>query len=346
MKHCNLKLVDKLWSKDELHEMGYGKKTISSLPEVQKCLILDRVLLLLLTVNENEDNAALCYLEPLPGHKDIYKHWQKDFAGDHPRTAVYLIGKYGECTTAVRQINPGAAAGGASTAPDLGFRCFKNLNVIIGMGVACGVEKKTKICDVLIADHVNNYDQARLQKGGVLNRGSAIPVSQLLCDIFKQKLNWPDDSIRERLNACNVPLPKIRRGVIISGPYLIDDKNIKKELIQNFASEAVGIEMEAGYLFRGAQHGSTHITIVKAVCDFGDGKKNKLFQPTAALMAANCLRKYLDPQAVKMLRKKSGRQLLQITCIATYIQSNLPYPGSLGPKRVHKSEKSVTQKNL
>ena len=327
MKHSNLKLVDKLWNEDELHEMGYGKKTISSLPEAQKSSILDRVLLLLLTVNENEDRAALCYLEPLPGHKDIYKYWQREYAGDNPRFAFYLIGKYGECTTAVRQINPGAAAGGANTAPDMGFRCFKNLNAIIGIGVACGVEKKTKICDVLVAEHVNNYDQARLQQEGALNRGSAIPVSQLLCDIFKQKLNWPDDSIRERLDACNVPLPKIRRGIILSGPYLIDDKSIKKELIQKFASEAIGIEMEAGYLFRGAGQGPAHITIVKAVCDFGDGKKNKIFQPTAALMAANCLRRYLDPEAVKMLRKKSGKQLIYdstnyiATCRYAYICS-------------------------
>ena len=41
---------------------------------------------------------------------------------------------------------------------------------------------------------------------------------------------------------------------------------------------------------------------MKSVCDFGDGKKNKIFQPTAALLAADCVRHVLgDPQIPGML---------------------------------------------
>ena len=284
--------------------MGYGKKTISSLPDTQ-LNVLDQVILLLLTVNDNEDNAALCYLEPLTGYDKIFKHWQKEVAGEQSQHAVYLIGKYGACPAAVRQIKPGAEIGGVTTAPNLAFRCFKNLNAIIGMGVACGIEKKVNFCDVLVADKVNNYDQARLEEGGPLNRGCALSTSDLLSSMFRQKSMWPDGEIKERLDKCKL-YPKIKQGIILSGPYLIDDKKIKKELIQNFASEAIGIEMEAAYLFKAAQQVRTHMTIVKAVCDFGDGKKNKVFQPTAALLAANCVKRYLDDEgAVKMLRKGS-----------------------------------------
>ena len=38
--------------------------------------------------------------------------------------------------------------------------------------------------------------------------------------------------------------------------------------------------MEAAYLCRAALQVRARMTIVKAVCNFGDGKKNKLFQPT------------------------------------------------------------------
>ena len=294
--------MDELWTEDDLYDMGYGKKAISDMPEAQ-INILDEVLLLLLTVNKNEDNAALCYLDPLPGHTVIYRYWQKDVAGEHRQFASYLIGAYGKCPAAVRKIRPGAEIGGATTAPTLAFKCFKKLSAIIGMGVACGVEKKTKFCDVLIAEKVNNYDQARLEEGGPLSRGFALPTSDLLYQIFGQQIMWPAGEIKEWLDKCKMKRPRIKQGIILSGPYLIDDKKTKKELIQNFASEAIGIEMEAAYLFRAAQQVRTHMTIVKAVCDFGDGKKHKLFQPTAALLAANCVKTYFDNDAtVEMLR--------------------------------------------
>ena len=210
------------------------------------------MVLLLLTVNDNEDYAALCYLEPLPGHDEIFRYYQREDAGVQTQHAIYLIGKYSACPAAIRQIKPGAEILGATFAPNLAFRCFKNLNVIIGMGVACGVEKKVKFCDVLVADKVNNYDQARLQQGDPLSKSYAMPVSDLLSSIFRQNIMWPDDEIKERLEECNVK-PKIKQGTILSGPYLIDDTNIKKELIQSFASEAMGIEMEATYIFKAAQ---------------------------------------------------------------------------------------------
>ena len=298
------KLVNRLWSKDELLNMTYRKKKGTPLPNER---LLDQVLLLLLTVNKNENNAALCYLEPLTGHTEIYKYMDRVDTGIQTQHAIYLIGKYGACPAAVRKITPGSGIGGATTAPNLAFSCFKNLNAIIGMGVACGVEEKVEICDVLVANKVNNYDEARLQEGGILNRGLALPTSDLLLQIFGQSVNWPGDDIKKRLEECGLSKPTIKQGIILSGPYLIDNKVIKKKLIQNFASQAIGIEMEAAYLFKAAQGVAIHMTIVKAVCDFGDGKKDKLFQPTAALLAANCVKTYFnDQQVVKMLYRNPG----------------------------------------
>ena len=282
--------------------MGYGRKTISVLPNDQ---LVKEVVLLLLTGNKTEDNAVLCYLEPLTGHTNIYKYMQRVEDGPQTQLAIYLIGKYGAIPTAVRQITPGGEIGGAINAPYLAFKCFKNLNAIIGVGVACGVEKRTKIFDVLVADKVCNFDQAKIQAGGILNRGFAIPVSQLLSAIFGQIIKWPDDEIKERLDRCNVPKPKIKQGVILSGPYLIDDLETKTELIHNFAPEAIGIEMQGAYLFKAATNlPIQHMTIVKAVSDFGDGNKTKHFQPTAALLAANCLKKYFDNQQVLNLLQR------------------------------------------
>ena len=300
--------MDRLWNADELYNLGYGKKSISSLTDEQ---LLDQVILLLLTVNDNEDNAVLCYLEPLPGHTDIYKYMQCDDAGIQTQHAIYLIGKYGTCPTAVRQIKPGPEIGGATTAPNLAFHCFKKLKAIIGVGVACGVEKRVKICDVLVADKIKNYDQARLQEEGPLDRGYTIPTSDLLSSIFRQKgVKWLGDDIKNRIDESGILEPKIKQGLILSGPYLIDDKDVKKDLIQNFAPEAIGIEMEAACLFKATHGVQVHITIVKAVCDFGDGNKKKHFQPTAALLAASCVERYFDDsQVLEMLDRKAGMYL-------------------------------------
>ena len=128
------------------------------------------MLLLLLTVNKNENNAALCYLEPLPGHTVIYRYWQKDVTSELRQFSTYLIGIYGKFPAAVQKIEPGAEIGGAITALPLAFKCFKKLNAIIGMGATCGIEKKVDICDLLIAKKVCDCVQARREEGGPLSR--------------------------------------------------------------------------------------------------------------------------------------------------------------------------------
>ena len=312
-------IVENLWSEDEIQEMGYGKKNILPLPD-EKIAQLDEVLVLLLTVNKNEDNAALCYLEPLTDHTKIYRYLQRYDDSLQTQHAIYLIGKYGACTTAIRKIKPGSEFSGAITVPSLAFRCFKNLKVIIGVGVACGVEQHVKMLDVLVADKVSNYDQAKLQEGGYLNRGFIIPASDLLIDLFAQTVKWPDEYIKERLDKYNIPKPKIKQGLILSGPYLINNRKKKKEIIQNFAPEAIGIEMEAAYLFKATVNIPIHMTIVKAVCDFGDGNKTDHFQPTAALLAANCVKIYLsDPNVPKMLCKNPGMYISIVKLIVCKI---------------------------
>ena len=52
--------------------------------------------------------------------------------------------------------------------------------------------------------------------------------------------------------------------------------------------------MEGAGLFHNYRDHSFEILIVKAVCDFGDGKKGKKYQPTAALLAAECVKHYLS----------------------------------------------------
>lgn len=68
----------------------------------------------------------------------------------HTEFAIYHIGKYGTCPAAVRAVPCNSEVnmnGVASLVPMMAYSCFPNLGAIIGVGVACGVESKVKMCD-------------------------------------------------------------------------------------------------------------------------------------------------------------------------------------------------------
>jgi len=278
--------------------------------------VLGKVVILMVTVSNIENLATRSYLQPLDGHKNIYK-----FSHDEQQSekAIYYIGKYGACPTAIRKVLPHSEVlGGASSVPRMAYNCFPNLGAIIGVGVACGVEKKVKICDILVSSKVINYGKGMEQDRDFIPRGEVINASPYLNELFSQPVSWPNDSTKERLNENGVPVPEIRSGIILSGPYLTDDPVMKKLLIKDFASEAIGIEMEGAYLFALAQQTSANTIIVKAVCDFGDGMKSKEYQPTASLMAAGFINKHLsDPDVLNTLIRRKGSYKILFICLCT-----------------------------
>ena len=267
----------------------------------------EKVVALLLVVNESEILAAHSYLKALDNYDNIFMFSQRtDYAGQKSEIAIYHIGNYGACPVAIQTILPGAVIdGGASSAPNMAYDCFPSLDAIIGVGVACGIEKRAQMCDVLVSSKIVSYNRARAQEGRYVPRGETIDASSYLFTLFTQNVKWPNNSIKDHLKSGNMHIPKVKPGVILSGPFLIDDPKIKEQFIEDFAREAVGIEMEGCYLFGAAKRTTTHLIIVKAVCDFGDGKKSKEYQPTAALLAADLIKySFSNPQVAEMLKKR------------------------------------------
>ena len=292
--------------------MFYATKDQTALPKHIQDEVLQKVVVLLVVVNVNETLATCSYLEPLDGHENIYKFSKRDDFNQLREVATYYIGKYGVCPAAIRVIPPGSQVlGGASSVPRMALGCFPHLGAIIGVGVACGVEKKVKMCDVLVSSKVVNYDQGRIQHGEFTSRGQAIDASVYLHSLLTEKVKWPNSSFIKRLEESKMHIPKVKSGVILSGPYLLDDSVMKELLIKDFAREAIGVEMEGAYLFAASRPTSTDVILVKAVCDFGDGKKDKAYQPTAALMAADWVHKQLsDPQVPEMVIVNKGMHVV------------------------------------
>ena len=270
------------------------------LPKDIEAKVLQSVMVLLVAVNINETLAAHSYLQPLDGHENIYQYFKTlDQEGQQSKIVIYYIGKYGACTAAIRNVPAGVEVYN-STVLMMADQCFPNLSSIISVGVACGIKKKVKLCDVLVSTKIINYDKARDGSGGYLPREVTTTVSPQIIKLFTQCEQWPNDAIRKRLNKNKIAKPTVKSGVMLNGPYYVDDPVMKIALS---IKEAIGIEMERTGMFGDTQQSMTNSIIVKAVCEFGDGKYNKEYQPTAALIAADLVHKCLsDPQVYEMFK--------------------------------------------
>ena len=157
-----------LWTEKELQDKFEENEEEICLPKHIKEEVLKSVTVLLVVVNKKESLAICCYLKPLDGHTRVYQYAQRvDHLQRHTEYAVYQIGKYGACPAAIRT-NPCFydVNGGGSIVPMMAYSCFPNLAAIIGVGVACGVERKMQMCDVLVSQNIINYMIKKSLKGG------------------------------------------------------------------------------------------------------------------------------------------------------------------------------------
>ena len=267
------------------------------LPKDIEAKVLQSVMVLLVAVNINETSAAHSYLQPLDGHENIYQYFKTLYQeGQQSTVVIYYIGKYGACTAAIRNVPAGVEVYN-NTVLMMTDQCFPNISAIISVGVACGIKKKVKLCDVLVSTKVINHDKASDGSGGY--REVTTTVSPQIIKLFTQCKQWPNDAIRKRLNKNRIK-PTVKSGTIVNGPYYVDDPVMKTAL---GIKEVIGIDMERTGLFADIQQSIINSIIIKAVCEFGDGKNNEMYQPTAALIAADLVHKCLsDPQVYEMFK--------------------------------------------
>ena len=247
-------------------------------PAEQLRRFADQIDVVIMTATEVERDGVLRWLTPLPSEPRVLQ----GFVG--PET--YFLGRFGEFNVVVTKCRMGSAGpGSAALAAEQAQREWRP-RAIIMVGIAFGKDPtKQRIGDVFVASEIICYEPQRVG-AAVVYRGPVPPCDPILLNRFENAIRWDfrrPDGIQ---SAC-------RYGPLLSGEKLVDDPEFKASLFASFP-QAIGGEMEGAGLGAAAIRFAVPWIVVKAICDWGDGEKNKKYQPLAAAAAASLVHHVLS----------------------------------------------------
>lgn len=230
--------------------------------------------IVIVTVNEKEATAVLAVF-----HHASDKIVQREHKG---KKTYYRLPDIGKMRVYMVQSEMGNTEPGAARATvDKAIRDLRP-GAVIMCGVAYGLQpKKQRLGDVLVSKQILNYEVQKVDTTrGVISRGSKPSASELLLDRFRSgALDWR--------------LAPVHYGLILSGEKLVNDKPFRDHLLKD-EPEAIGGEMEGFGLYAAAQEAKKDWILVKAICDWADGRKNDDAQLLAARNAAEFVKHVLE----------------------------------------------------
>ena len=168
--------MNSLISLDELENRS-KKYNVTNLSDIN---VLTNVQVLLITTSENDYLALQSYLHPLSGSTLSKYGYHKPTAGEH---AFYVIGKYGECVSAIRMVHPESLN---INVLSLASECFDNLGVVFIIGAITGVSDKVNILDVLISTNICTYELSTSDMYIDVVKKAKLNASGLFCELFNQ----------------------------------------------------------------------------------------------------------------------------------------------------------------
>ena len=233
----------------------------------------ERITYVLHTVNDNEYDAAKTRLKP---PSDNFER-----AVVYPR-AGFVIGMFADLEVALIKTEPGSDCRDyIQEIIEEKDKFYPNFKYIIGVGVGYAFDKeKCGLADVLVSNKISNFADCKFDKDQIEDRGEVIKVVYKLRTIF---CNDKDCSPFKVSTAGRISA--IHCGNICSYSALINSTEVRDKF-QKQMSKPVGGEMEGGVLLDFQQKRKFEgVIIIKGVSDYGDGKKEKDWQFTAAMAA-------------------------------------------------------------
>ena len=227
--------------------------------------------LIIITATELELEAVMHFVKALPPKKKI----RKVISG----AETYYVGKFGTYKAVITKCRMGSIGEGSSMLATQAAQDLWHPRAIIMVGIAFGKDKtKQNIADVLVTSEIIPYEPQRVGNQKI-ERANIKSSSNTLLNRFENAQDWK--FLRPDGTCC-----RIISGSVLSGEKLVDELEFKESLFKRYPG-AIGGEMEgAGLCASSARLGLPWI-LVKSICDWADGKKNKEHQPLAAASAAS-----------------------------------------------------------
>jgi nucleoside phosphorylase len=230
-----------------------------------------RIDAVLITATQVELLAVLKPLRPLPGRRKVLLvYWGNE---------TYYLGRFGRYLVAVTKCRMGSMGSGSAILATSRAQQSWFPRAVIMIGIAFGKDRtKQRVADVIVASEVISYEPQRVGLEDV-PRGQIPPTNDTLLNRFENAADWwferPDKS------RCSLIV-----GPVLSGEKLVDNPKFKKDLFTRYP-QAVGGEMEGAGLGAAAVSTNTAWILVKAICDWADGRKDSRHQPLAAAAATS-----------------------------------------------------------
>jgi nucleoside phosphorylase/anti-sigma regulatory factor (Ser/Thr protein kinase) len=235
------------------------------------------VRLVIVTVTDVERDAVRSYLKPIPA--------TCGYARVRTATQTFYLGLFGSYYAAHVECSMGSVgiSGAQNTTNDA--IAFWRPALVIMPGIAFGKDaKKQALGDVLVASSIIQYEPQRIGSKTTIQRGAELQAGQTILDRLRDaRANWRivDGGIVAHV------------GPVLSGEKLVDKPAFRASLFKAYPT-AIGGEMEGAGLASVCVRHKTEWGLVKGICDWADGKKNKRYQSKAAKAAVRFLATVFD----------------------------------------------------
>ena len=172
---------------------------------------------------------------------------------------------------------------------------FPNATMFLGLGVCMGI--KHKLGDVLVGKKIQLEETPKVRQGKLHLAGTCKEAKQTVRNVFCDTTGWSQFTCTDvpEDGSAKARISEAFSGCILSSPNLLDDRSIKHGL-ESETQSLIGAEMEGWVLFQYIEKDFPKIEslIIKGICDYGDGTKNKDWQLTAAKAALDYARFKLE----------------------------------------------------
>ena len=229
--------------------------------------------IILHTVNDNENRAALTYM------KSPSERRESNGVQNFPYVGM-VVGVFGKKKVVLIQTNPGESC---EEMVKKTISYFRSAQYILAVGVCYGFDREKHLLgDVLVSTQISDLKNFKYMADGMIeNRGEIKDVAVFLSTVFCKGCTFsPPFKVTDTRDA------KVYAGTFLSHPVLMNNKS-ERDKFHAAVPTAIGGEMEGGVLMKLEKQEPTinGVIIIKGVVDYGDGTKNKEWQFTTAMAA-------------------------------------------------------------